>query len=84
MWSHFYLWFYEISVMIDVTGVLTKSSLPSEAPLKRVTHTFLRGKVSATLILPIEIARKYGLDKPSNVVVEDMVGKGILIRRLDL
>ena len=70
--------------MIDVTGILTKTSTSEAPPLKRVTHTFLSGKVSATVILPIEIARKYGLDKPSNVVVEEVADKGILIRRLDL
>jgi hypothetical protein len=51
--------------------------------LKKVTHTFLSGKVSATVILPIEIARKWGLDQPSNVVVEE-VDNGILIRRIDV
>lgn len=38
---------------------------------KRVVHTFLSGKVSATLIIPLNTARKYGLDKPSDVIVEE-------------
>lgn len=50
--------------------------------MKSITHTFLSGKLSATLIIPIEIARKYGIDKPSNVVVEEKEN-GILIRRLE-
>jgi hypothetical protein len=69
--------------MNEPSEVLAKdSSLPSAA-LKKITHTFLSGKVSATIILPIGIARKYGLDKPSNVVVEEM-DTGILIRRIDV
>jgi bifunctional DNA-binding transcriptional regulator/antitoxin component of YhaV-PrlF toxin-antitoxin module len=37
---------------------------------------------SATLIIPIEIARKYGIDKPANVIVEEQ-SDGILIRKLN-
>jgi hypothetical protein len=48
---------------------------------ERVTHTFLSGKLSSTLIIPIEIARKYGIDQPSNVIVEERED-GILIRKL--
>jgi hypothetical protein len=51
--------------------------------LKKITHTFLSGRLSATLIIPIETARKYGLDKPANVVVEEKE-EGILIKKLEL
>jgi hypothetical protein len=50
---------------------------------KRVTRSFLSGRVSATLIIPIDTARKYGLDKPSNVVIEEME-QGILVKKLEL
>jgi hypothetical protein len=50
---------------------------------KHITHTFLSGKLSSTLIIPINIARKYGLDKPSNVTVEEHP-EGILIRKLEI
>jgi hypothetical protein len=50
---------------------------------KRITHTFLSGRLSATLIIPIEIARRYGLHKPSNVIVEE-TEEGILIRKLEV
>ncbi len=74
--------------MEENSKILTKgSSISSAASLKKITHTFLSGKVSATVILPIEIARKYGLDKPSNVVVEEIEAngkQGILIRRIDV
>jgi hypothetical protein len=36
---------------------------------KEITKIFLSGKHSATLIIPIEIARKHGLDKPEYVSV---------------
>jgi hypothetical protein len=51
--------------------------------LKKVTHTFLSGRLSATLIIPIDTARKYGLDRPANVVVEEK-DDGILIRKLEI
>jgi hypothetical protein len=51
--------------------------------LKRITHTFLSGKISSTVIIPISVARRYGLDKPANVVVEE-TETGILIRKLEL
>jgi hypothetical protein len=51
--------------------------------LKKVTHTFLSGRLSATLIIPIDTARKYGLDRPANVVVEEK-NDGILIRKLEI
>jgi hypothetical protein len=51
--------------------------------IKKVTHTFLSGRLSATLIIPIDTARRYGLDKPANVVVEER-DEGILIRKLQI
>jgi hypothetical protein len=50
---------------------------------KRITCTFLSGNLSATLVIPIDIARRHGLERPSQVVVEE-TEKGILIRKLDL
>jgi hypothetical protein len=50
---------------------------------KSITHTFITGKLSSTLIIPIHVARKYGLDKPVNVIVEE-TKEGILIKKLDI
>ena len=50
---------------------------------KKITSTFLTGKISSTIIIPIETARKYGLDKPSNVIIEE-ISEGILIKKLKL
>lgn len=49
--------------------------------IKKITYTFLSGKLSSTLIIPIEIARHYGFDKPVPVVIEE-TQEGILIRKL--
>lgn len=48
---------------------------------KQIRKTFLSGKMSATLVIPIEVACKYGLEKPAHVVVEE-IADGILIRKL--
>jgi hypothetical protein len=50
---------------------------------KKITTIFLTGKVSATMVIPIEIARKYGLGDGSHVIVEE-VPSGILIRKLEI
>lgn len=50
---------------------------------KKITSTFLSGKLSATIVIPIDIARKHGLDRPSEVIVEE-TDAGILIRKIDL
>jgi len=52
------------------------------AKFKKITHVFLSGKLSSTIIIPIDTARKYGLDKPSNVVVEER-DDGILIKPVE-
>jgi hypothetical protein len=51
--------------------------------VKEITKTFLSGKLSATLVIPIEIARRYGLQKPAHVIIEERPD-GILIRRLTI
>jgi hypothetical protein len=50
---------------------------------KRITSIFLTGKVSATMVIPIDTARRYGLSDGSHVIVEE-VPSGILIRRLEI
>jgi hypothetical protein len=55
----------------------------SSPELNRVRHTFLSGKLSSTFIIPIDTARKYGLDKPANVVVEERP-EGILIKKIEV
>ncbi|MGI0044888.1 MAG: hypothetical protein ACRD47_14375 [Nitrososphaeraceae archaeon] len=50
---------------------------------KIIGRTFLTGKISATLIIPIEIARRHGLNEPSNIIIED-TDQGILVKRLEI
>ena len=47
---------------------------------KQTTTTFLNSKIGSTLIIPIETARKYGLDWPSDVIVEEQEN-GITIKQ---
>jgi hypothetical protein len=51
--------------------------------IKQIKKIFLINKISACLIIPIEIARKYGLNEPSHVIVEEKP-EGILIRKLEI
>jgi hypothetical protein len=55
----------------------------SQLKLKEITHTFVSGKLSTALIIPKNIARKYKIDKPTNVIVEE-TEDGILIKPLIL
>jgi bifunctional DNA-binding transcriptional regulator/antitoxin component of YhaV-PrlF toxin-antitoxin module len=50
---------------------------------KEVSKIFLTNKISATLIIPIELARRNGLSEPSHVIVEE-TPQGILIRKLEV
>jgi hypothetical protein len=50
---------------------------------KEISKIFLTNRVSATLIIPIEIARRHGLEKPAHVIVEEK-DDGILIRKLEV
>jgi hypothetical protein len=49
----------------------------------QISKTWLSGQKSCTLVIPKSIAVKYGLDSPSNVIVEE-TSEGILIRKLKL
>lgn len=48
-----------------------------------ITKIFLSGRLSATLIIPTDMAKRHGLEKPSHVVVEESPD-GILIKKLEL
>jgi len=50
---------------------------------KEVTKTWISGQNSCTLVIPRSVAKEYGLDSPSHVIVE-ATSEGILIRRLDV
>jgi hypothetical protein len=50
---------------------------------KKVTSIFLTGKVSATMVIPIETARKYSLEEGTHVVLQE-TPEGILLRKLEI
>jgi antitoxin component of MazEF toxin-antitoxin module len=50
---------------------------------REITKIWLHNNISASLIIPVEIARKHNLTKGNHVVVED-TDQGILIRKLDI
>ena len=52
---------------------------------KGISKVWMTNKVSATLIIPIDIAKKYELNESSHVIVEERPDlNGILIRKLEL
>ncbi len=50
---------------------------------KEITKTWISGQNSCTLIIPKSVAKEYGLDSPSHVIVEG-TPEGILIRKLKI
>lgn len=49
---------------------------------KRICPIFLTNGKSSTVIIPIDIARKYKIDRPTHVTLQD-TDKGILIKKLE-
>lgn len=47
---------------------------------QKIPFTYLTGKLSATLIISMEIAKRNGLEKPTDVIVEE-TENGILIKK---
>ncbi len=50
---------------------------------KKVTSIFTSGRVSATMVIPIDTAKRYGLADGSHVTIEE-IPDGILIRKLQI
>jgi len=50
---------------------------------KEITKTWISGQNSCTLVIPKSVAKEYGLDEPSHVIVEG-TPNGILIRKLEV
>ena len=58
------------------------ASLQTEKP-RGISKIWFTNDISATLIIPVEIAKKHNLTKGNHVLVED-TEQGILIRKLNL
>ncbi len=54
-----------------------------KADKKLLGTTWLAGNASCTLVIPKSLAKQYGIDQPSNVVIEG-TPEGILIRKVEL
>jgi len=50
---------------------------------KKIVPIFLSNGISSTIIIPIELARKYHIDRPSHVTIED-TKNGLLIKKLEV
>jgi hypothetical protein len=50
---------------------------------KLLGTTWLAGNSSCTLVIPKSLAREYGIDQPSNIVIEGRPD-GILIRKMEI
>ncbi|MFY9873162.1 MAG: hypothetical protein WAK17_25915 [Candidatus Nitrosopolaris sp.] len=48
--------------------------------MEKILHTWLAGKHSCTLIISLELAKKFGLDRSYRVAIEERA-EGILIRK---
>lgn len=55
----------------------------NEKKNREVTKTWIQGQNSCVLVIPRSVAKEYGLDSPSHVVVEG-TSEGILIRKLEI
>ena len=49
----------------------------------RISPIFLSNGISSTLVIPIDLARKYEIDRPSHVTIED-TQNGILVKKLEV
>lgn len=64
-------------------SVVTEKKTKPEKNYKKISPIFLSNKVSSTLIIPIDMARKFGLDRPVHVILEE-TNEGILIKKLEI
>jgi hypothetical protein len=71
-----------IDIKIRSKGTRTRTSSGLENQ-KKIAPIFMSNGLSATVIIPIELARKYAIDRPSHVTIED-TQNGILIKKLEV
>jgi aspartokinase-like uncharacterized kinase len=55
----------------------------STKPLTKIQHTWISSSKACTMIIAKELAVRYGLTEPSNVILEGRPD-GILIRKLNI
>jgi hypothetical protein len=67
-------------MLSSIKDRMAKNTINTE---KEITKTWVSGANSATLVIPRSVAKEYGLDSPSHVIVE-RAAEGILIRKLEV
>ena len=55
--------------------------LNEDSDVKAITKIWITGKSSSTLVIPKRLAREYGLEKPTHIILEKHQD-GLLIRKL--
>jgi hypothetical protein len=50
---------------------------------KKIGSIFISNGIYSTLVIPKELAKKYAIDRPSHVTIED-TQEGILIKKLEI
>jgi hypothetical protein len=63
---------------VKIKSKLDNSRLENQ---KKIAPIFMSNGKSSTVIIPINFARKYAIDRPSYVTIED-TQNGILIKKL--
>jgi hypothetical protein len=66
-----------------IFAILFRYTLLNNNDKKLVGTTWLAGNSSCTLVIPKSLAREYGIDQPSNIVIEGRPD-GILIRKMEV
>ena len=69
--------------MEHVKAKLKVGSTPALESQKKIASIFISNGISSTVIIPIQLARKHAIDRPSHVTIED-TQEGILIKKLEL
>jgi hypothetical protein len=67
-------------IAVEKRILITKMEKSSK---KLLGTTWLAGNASCTLVIPKPLAKDYGIDRPSNIVIEGRP-EGILIRKVEL
>jgi hypothetical protein len=63
--------------------MLEIKSKPQQENQKKIASIFISNGIFSTIIIPIQLARNYAIDKPFHVTVEGTMD-GILIKKLEL
>jgi hypothetical protein len=74
------MWPYVLYIAVEKRILITKMDKSSK---KLLGTTWLAGNASCTLVIPKPLAKEYGIDHPSNVVIEGRP-EGILIRKIEV